>query len=61
VLNCVALFFFIGQAFTGTRDLLEIPLSWQKPYVEQLYIQNCQAVQCEVKAAPAPAPEAPPP
>lgn len=57
VLNCVALFFFIGQAFTGTRDLLEIPLSWQKPYVEQLYIQNCQSAQCEVK----PAPQAPPP
>jgi Protein of unknown function (DUF4079) len=61
VLNCVALFFFIGQAFTGTRDLLEIPLGWQKPYIEQLYIQNCQAVPCEVKAAPAPATEAPPP
>ena len=63
VLNCVALFFFIGQAFTGARDLLEIPLSWQKPYVEQLYIQNCQTAPCEVKAAPAPAPapEAPPP
>ncbi len=59
VLNCVALLFFVGQAFTGTRDLLEIPLSWQKPYVEQLYIQNCQTVPCEVRAAPAPETPAP--
>jgi len=33
ILNSVALLFFIGQGFTGTRDLLEIPLSWQEPYV----------------------------
>jgi Protein of unknown function (DUF4079) len=33
ILNCVALLLFIGQGMTGTRDLLEIPLSWQEPYV----------------------------
>ena len=33
VLNCIALLLFIGQGMTGTRDLLEIPLSWQEPYV----------------------------
>jgi hypothetical protein len=35
ILNCFALFLFIGQGMTGTRDLLEIPLSWQKPYLNQ--------------------------
>lgn len=30
VLNSIALLLFIGQGFTGTRDLLEIPLSWQE-------------------------------
>jgi Protein of unknown function (DUF4079) len=33
ILNCVALLLFVGQAFTGTRDLLEIPLSWQEPHL----------------------------
>jgi drug/metabolite transporter (DMT)-like permease len=35
VLSCVALLLFIGQGMTGTRDLLEIPLSWQEPYIYQ--------------------------
>ncbi|MBW4645385.1 MAG: DUF4079 domain-containing protein [Goleter apudmare HA4340-LM2] len=35
ILNCIALLLFIGQGLTGTRDLLEIPLSWQEPYVYQ--------------------------
>ncbi|HBB33803.1 MAG TPA: DUF4079 domain-containing protein [Cyanobacteria bacterium UBA8803] len=35
ILNCFALLLFIGQGMTGTRDLLEIPLSWQKPYLYQ--------------------------
>lgn len=34
-LNCLALILFLGQAFTGTRDLLEIPLDWQKQYIYQ--------------------------
>ncbi len=33
ILNCLALLLFIGQGITGARDLLEIPLSWQKPAV----------------------------
>jgi hypothetical protein len=52
-LNTIALLFFVGQALTGPRDLLEIPLSWQKSYVEQLYIQNCQTQPCQVQTAPA--------
>ncbi|MEA5463254.1 DUF4079 domain-containing protein [Leptothoe sp. PORK10 BA2] len=32
-LNCIALLLFIGQGITGARDLLEIPLSWQEPFV----------------------------
>ncbi|HEY9641574.1 MAG TPA: DUF4079 domain-containing protein [Coleofasciculaceae cyanobacterium] len=33
ILNSFALLLFIGQGFTGTRDLLEIPLNWQEPFV----------------------------
>lgn len=33
ILNCLALLLFIGQAYTGSRSLLELPLSWQAPYV----------------------------
>jgi Protein of unknown function (DUF4079) len=33
ILNSFALLLFIGQGFTGTRDLLEIPLSWQESFV----------------------------
>jgi drug/metabolite transporter (DMT)-like permease len=35
ILNSLALLLFIGQGLTGTRDLLEIPLSWQEPYIYQ--------------------------
>ncbi len=40
ILNCVALLLFIGQGMTGTRDLLEIPLSWQKNYIYQCNFAN---------------------
>ncbi len=40
ILNCVALLLFIGQGFTGTRDLLEIPLSWQEPYIYKCDFAN---------------------
>ena len=40
ILNCVALILFMGQGMTGTRDLLEIPLSWQKPYIYQCNFVN---------------------
>jgi len=42
ILNSFALLLFMGQGFTGSRDLLEIPLAWQNPYIEQLYMKNCQ-------------------
>ncbi|MBW4473484.1 MAG: DUF4079 domain-containing protein [Stenomitos rutilans HA7619-LM2] len=35
VLNCFALLLFLGQGITGTRDLLEIPPSWQKSTIYQ--------------------------
>lgn len=40
ILNCFALLLFLGQGFTGSRDLLEIPLSWQAPHVYQCDWQN---------------------
>lgn len=40
VLNCVALLLFVGQGITGTRDLLEIPLSWQKQHIFQCDYNN---------------------
>lgn len=49
-LNCLALLLFVGQGMTGTRALLEIPLSWQKPYVEQLYKKQCDKKPCTVQA-----------
>jgi len=51
VLNCVALLLFVGQGLTGTRDLLEIPLSWQKPAV---YSCNFDPKSPAFKTCPAP-------
>jgi hypothetical protein len=51
VLNCFALLLFIGQGMTGTRDLLEIPLSWQEPYIYQCDFVN--------KTCPTPNPQPP--
>jgi membrane protein YdbS with pleckstrin-like domain len=48
VLNCIAVLLFIGQGMTGTRDLLEIPLSWQEPFIYQCDFVN--------KTCPQPAP-----
>ncbi len=53
VLNSLATLLFISQAITGSRDLLEIPLSWQSPYVEQLYIKQCKEQPCIIEPAPA--------
>lgn len=39
-LNVVALLLFISQGVTGTRDLLEIPLSWQEPFIYQCDFEN---------------------
>ncbi len=40
ILNCFALLLFIGQGMTGARDLLEIPLHWQKQHIEQCDFTN---------------------
>ncbi|MBF2090408.1 MAG: DUF4079 domain-containing protein [Synechococcales cyanobacterium K44_A2020_017] len=45
ILNSVAVLLFIGQGFTGTRDLLEIPLSWQMPYIYQCDFENLTCPQ----------------
>ena len=33
ILNCLAVLVFLGQGITGSRDLLEISLSWQQKYL----------------------------
>lgn len=40
ILNCVAVLLFIGQGMTGTRDLLEIPLSWQETQIYKCDFAN---------------------
>ncbi|MBF2046170.1 DUF4079 domain-containing protein [Leptolyngbya sp. NK1-12] len=40
ILNCLALLFFLGQGMTGTRDLLEIPLSWQASHIGKCDFAN---------------------
>ncbi|WOD40495.1 DUF4079 domain-containing protein [Nodosilinea sp. E11] len=40
VLNTVAVLLFISQGITGTRDLLEIPLHWQEPFIFQCDFEN---------------------
>jgi Protein of unknown function (DUF4079) len=40
VLNCIAVLLFISQGVTGTRDLLEIPLSWQEQHLYQCDFVN---------------------
>lgn len=50
ILNCLALLLFIGQGITGARDLLEIPLSWQKPAVFNCNFEqkSCQAINLDI-------------
>lgn len=40
IVSCISLLLFVGQGMTGTRDLLEIPLSWQKPTIYQCNFDN---------------------
>jgi Protein of unknown function (DUF4079) len=54
VLNSIALLLFIGQGITGTQNLQEIPLHWQKPYVQKLYEQQCDKKPCSVQAPSVP-------
>ncbi|MGJ5675277.1 MAG: DUF4079 domain-containing protein [Nostochopsis sp.] len=49
-LNCIALLIFIGQGITGTRALLEVPLTWQEHYIQQLYEQKCDTKTCTIQA-----------
>jgi hypothetical protein len=46
--NGLALLIFIAQGISGSRDLLEIPLSWQKPF-----IYSCDPIQ---RVCPTPQP-----
>ncbi len=41
--SVLAVLLFVMQGITGTRDLLEIPLSWQKPAIYACYfdLQRC--------------------
>lgn len=39
-LNTVAMLLFISQGITGVRDLLEIPLHWQEPFIYQCDFAN---------------------
>jgi hypothetical protein len=50
--NLLAALVFLAQGLTGPRDLLEIPLSWQKA---SIYACDYKAMRC-----PAPAPSAAP-
>lgn len=52
ILNSVATLLFFAQGFTGSRDLLEIPLSWQKSHIQQLYKQSCQTKPCTIEVKP---------
>ncbi len=63
ILNCFALLLFVGQGITGTQSLLEVPLNWQKPYVQKLYELKCDKQPCTVQppSTPAPSVSAPPP
>ncbi len=50
-LNVIALVLFVAQGITGTRDLLEIPLDWQKSAV---YSCNFDPTSPAFKTCPAP-------
>jgi Protein of unknown function (DUF4079) len=49
VLNSIAFLLFIGQGITGTQTLLEVPLHWQKPYVQKLYELQCEQKPCTIQ------------
>lgn len=52
-LNSIAVLLFIGQGMTGTRDLLEIPLGWQEPFIYQCDFENKTCPQAQSEAAEA--------
>lgn len=51
--NALAALLFLAQGLSGLRDLLEIPLSWQKATV---YACDVQAMRCPTPAPAVPAP-----
>jgi hypothetical protein len=51
--NALAALIFVAQGISGPRDLLEIPLSWQKPAIF--------ACDFEQRLCPPPQPPPPPP
>ena len=54
VLNSIVFLLFIGQAITGSRSLLEVPLTWQEPYINKLYEQKCDMKPCTIQPFQAP-------
>ncbi|MDZ8224493.1 DUF4079 domain-containing protein [Nostoc sp. ChiVER01] len=48
-ISSLALLLFIGQGITGTRALLEVPLTWQERYINMLYEQKCDTKPCIVQ------------
>ncbi len=56
ILNCIALLIFMGQGMTGAQALLEVPLSWQEPYIQKLYEQQCDKKPCTIQAPSVPQP-----
>ncbi|BAZ47476.1 hypothetical protein NIES4103_00770 [Nostoc sp. NIES-4103] len=54
IVNVIAILLFIGQGITGTQALLEIPVTWQKPYIKILYEQNCATQSCKIQPVSSP-------
>lgn len=52
--NCIALLLFIAQGISGTLSLLEVPLSWQEPYVHKLYEYQCETKPCTIQPSALP-------
>lgn len=48
-ISSLALLLFIGQGITGTRSLLEVPLTWQEHYINMLYEQKCDTKPCTIQ------------
>lgn len=49
ILSSLALLLFIGQGITGTRSLLEVPLTWQERYINMLYEHKCDTKPCTIQ------------
>ncbi|MFN6487807.1 MULTISPECIES: DUF4079 domain-containing protein [unclassified Nostoc] len=54
IVSSLALLLFIGQGITGTRSLLEVPLTWQEPYINMLYEQKCDTKSCTIQPSSLP-------